>query len=41
MTPERWPLILGGLFVIAIMFARQGLAVYLGRIFKKLASQLE
>jgi branched-chain amino acid transport system permease protein len=36
MTPERWPLILGGLFVIAIMFARQGLAVYLGRIFNKI-----
>jgi branched-chain amino acid transport system permease protein len=29
LTPERWPLILGGLFVITIMFARQGIAVYL------------
>jgi branched-chain amino acid transport system permease protein len=32
MTPERWPLILGGLFVLSIMFARQGIAVYLERI---------
>jgi branched-chain amino acid transport system permease protein len=29
LTPERWPLILGGLFVITIMFARRGIAVYL------------
>ncbi|NIO06347.1 MAG: branched-chain amino acid ABC transporter permease [Proteobacteria bacterium] len=31
-TPDRWPLILGGLFVLAIMFARQGVVVYAGRL---------
>lgn len=30
-TPERWPLILGGLFVVSIMFARDGIAMYLWR----------
>lgn len=29
MTPDRWPLILGGIFVVAIMFAREGIGVYL------------
>jgi branched-chain amino acid transport system permease protein len=29
LTPERWPLILGGLFVTTIMFARRGIAVYM------------
>jgi branched-chain amino acid transport system permease protein len=27
-TPERWPLILGGAFVISIMFFRKGVGVY-------------
>jgi branched-chain amino acid transport system permease protein len=35
MTPERWPLILGGLFVVAIMFAREGIGVYLWRLCNK------
>ena len=29
--PQRWPLILGGLFVLTIMFAREGVGVYLRR----------
>jgi branched-chain amino acid transport system permease protein len=33
--PQRWPLILGGLFVLTIMFAREGIGVYLWRIWKK------
>ncbi|MFH1766361.1 MAG: branched-chain amino acid ABC transporter permease [Gemmatimonadota bacterium] len=37
MTPERWPLILGGLFVLAIMFAREGLAVYLTRVWNRVS----
>jgi branched-chain amino acid transport system permease protein len=35
MTPERWPLILGVLFVIAIMFAREGVAVYIQRVWRR------
>jgi branched-chain amino acid transport system permease protein len=31
-TPERWPLILGGVFVVAILFAREGIGVYLWRL---------
>lgn len=34
-TPQRWPLILGGLFVIIIMFARDGIGVYLWRLLSK------
>jgi branched-chain amino acid transport system permease protein len=34
-TPERWPLILGGIFVIAILFAREGVGVYLSRLWGK------
>jgi len=33
--PQRWPLMLGGLFVVIIMFAREGIGVYLWRILKK------
>ena len=36
-TPERWPLILGGAFVLSIMYARQGIGVYLSRLWKKAA----
>lgn len=39
MTPERWPLILGGLFVLAIMFARQGLAVYIGGFWQRVSQR--
>jgi branched-chain amino acid transport system permease protein len=31
-APQRWPLILGGLFVLTIMFAREGLGVYVWRL---------
>jgi len=34
--PERWPLILGGLFVLTIMFAKEGIGVYLWRLWSKL-----
>lgn len=34
-TPERWPLILGGAFVVCIMYARQGVGVYLFRMWNK------
>jgi len=34
-APQRWPLILGGLFVITIMFAREGIGVYLWRLLSK------
>jgi hypothetical protein len=37
MTPERWPLILGGLFVLAIMFAREGVGVYLAKLWNKMS----
>jgi branched-chain amino acid transport system permease protein len=34
-APQRWPLILGGLFVVIIMFARDGVGVYLWRLLRK------
>lgn len=34
-TPDRWPLILGGIFVLTIMFARQGIGVYLVELSKR------
>jgi len=34
-VPERWPLILGGVFVIAVMFLRGGIAPRLLRLWKK------
>lgn len=40
LVPERWPLILGGLFVLAIMFARKGLAVYLPELWKGAEAKL-
>jgi len=40
LIPARWPLILGGLFVLAIMFARKGLAVYVGRLWKRVEAIL-
>ena len=27
-APERWPLILGGIFILSVMFLRNGLSVY-------------
>ena len=37
-TPERWPLILGGVFIVSVMFARQGFGVYLYRMWKRAIS---
>ena len=34
-TPERWPLILGGVFIVSVMFARQGFGVYLYKLWKR------
>ena len=34
-TAERWPLILGGIFVLTIMYARAGIGVYLYEGWKK------
>jgi branched-chain amino acid transport system permease protein len=34
--PERWPLILGAIFVIAVMFLRDGIGVSLIRLLRKL-----
>jgi len=35
-TPERWPLILGAVFVAAIMYARGGISIHLSRLWKRL-----
>lgn len=35
--PERWPLILGGGFVLSIMYARRGVGVYLAGLWKRVA----
>jgi len=32
LSPQRWPLVLGTLFVLTIMFAREGIGVYLWRL---------
>ena len=37
--PKRWPLILGGVFVITIMYARAGIGVYLSKLGKELISR--
>ncbi len=34
-TPERWPLILGGVFVITVMFLRGGISVHLIRLWNR------
>jgi len=36
-TPERWPLILGGIFVVAIMYARGGVSIHLSRLWEKVS----
>jgi branched-chain amino acid transport system permease protein len=36
-APERWPLILGGIFVIAVMFLRDGIGVSLTRAWRRLS----
>jgi branched-chain amino acid transport system permease protein len=35
-SPERWPLIFGAVFVLSVMFLRQGISVYLIRLGRKL-----
>lgn len=40
LTPQRWPLVLGGLFVLTIMFARKGLGVYLWRLSTEMGRRL-
>jgi branched-chain amino acid transport system permease protein len=35
-VPERWPLILGAVFVIAVMFIRGGIATHLSRLWGKM-----
>jgi branched-chain amino acid transport system permease protein len=35
LAPQRWPLILGALFVLTIMFARDGIGVYLWNLLTK------
>ena len=35
-TTERWPLILGGTFVLTIMYARAGIGVYLYQLWKRI-----
>jgi branched-chain amino acid transport system permease protein len=35
-VPERWPLILGGLFVVCVMLVRGGFAGYLSRFYQRL-----
>jgi branched-chain amino acid transport system permease protein len=35
-TPERWPLILGGILVIAIMYARGGIGIHLSTFWKRI-----
>ena len=37
--PSRWPLVLGGLFVVSIMFARQGIWVYVSALWSKASSK--
>jgi branched-chain amino acid transport system permease protein len=34
-TPERWPLILGGVFVICVLFIRGGFGTYLSRFWRR------
>ncbi len=35
-SPERWPLILGGIFVICVLFIRGGFGIYMSRFWGKL-----
>ncbi len=35
LSPQRWPLVLGTLFVLTIMFAREGIGVYLWRLWTR------
>ena len=37
--PARWPLVLGGGFVLSIMFARQGVGVYIYQLWRKVVNR--
>jgi branched-chain amino acid transport system permease protein len=39
LTPDRWPLILGGMFVLAIMFTREGVGVYLWKLWNRVSNR--
>ena len=34
-SPERWPLILGGVFVLSVLFLRGGFGIYMSRFWRK------
>ena len=36
-SPQRWPLVLGALFVLTVIFAREGIGVYLWSFWKKVS----
>jgi branched-chain amino acid transport system permease protein len=36
LTPERWPLIIGAVFIISVLYFRTGMGVYLSKIWKRL-----
>ncbi len=38
-TPERWPLILGVVFVICVLFMRGGFGIYLSKFWRKVRPQ--
>ena len=38
-VPERWPLILGAVFVICVLFLRGGFGIYLSRLWRKVRPQ--
>jgi len=40
-VPERWPLILGVTFVLAVMYARGGIGIHLLRLWRKVIYQYE
>ena len=37
--PERWPLILGGIFIISVMFLPGGVSIYLSKLWNKVFSR--
>lgn len=38
--PARWPMILGGVFVISVFFFRQGVSIYLVKLWNKVSDNL-
>jgi branched-chain amino acid transport system permease protein len=36
LTPERWPLIIGTVFIVSVLYFRAGIGVYLSKIWKRL-----